>query len=121
MQGIVLFAHGSREPEWSEPFTRLARRVGERRPEARVVNAYLEHIAPTLDEAVASLAAEGAHEIVVAPLFFAPGGHVTRDLPRIVASLRAKHPSASLRVLPTIGEAEALLDAIAAWVASDPR
>ena len=119
--GIVLFAHGSRDPGWAAPFERLALRVRERRPDARVAVAYLELTPPTLEDAVAALVADGAREIAVVPVFLAPGGHVRRDLPVIVEALRARHPAARLRVLPTIGEADAVTGAIAAWIAAEAR
>ncbi len=114
--GIVLFAHGSRDPGWPAPFERLAQAVRARRPAAAVAIAYLELTPPTLDEAVASLVAGGAAEIVVAPVFLAPGGHVRRDLPLMVERLRARYPAVAMRVLPTLGEAAPLLDAIAGWI-----
>lgn len=119
--GIVLLAHGSRDPEWSTPFERLARRVRDRRQAVGVAVAYLEISPPTLAEAVASLVAAGAAEIVVAPLFLAPGGHVRRDLPQMIDAVRARYPGVTVRVLPTIGEADALLDALAAWIAAESR
>jgi sirohydrochlorin cobaltochelatase len=119
--GIVLFAHGSRDPGWAAPFERLAVRVRERRPDARVAVAYLELTPPTLEDAVAMLAADGAREIAVVPVFLAPGGHVRRDLPSMVEALRARHPAARFRVLPTIGEADAVTAAIAGWIAAETR
>jgi len=119
--GIVLFAHGSRDPGWAAPFERLAVRVRERRPDARVAVAYLELTPPTLEDAVAMLAADGAREIAVVPVFLAPGGHVRRDLPSMVEALRARHPAARFRVLPTIGEADAITAAIAAWIAAEAQ
>jgi sirohydrochlorin cobaltochelatase len=119
--GIVLFAHGSRDPDWAAPFERLAARVRGERPDARVALAYLELMPPTLDAAVAALVADGASEIAVVPVFLAPGGHVRRDLPRAIEALRASHPAARFRVLPTIGEADAVTGAIAAWIAAETR
>ena len=119
--GIVLLAHGSRDPEWSTPFERLARRVRDRRGAVGVAVAYLEIAPPTLGEAVASLVAAGAAEIVVVPLFLAPGGHVRRDLPQMVDAVRARYPGVAVRVLPTIGEADSLLDALAAWITDESR
>ena len=119
--GIVLFAHGSRDAGWAAPFERLAARVRSERPEALVAVAYLELTPPTLEDAVAALVAQGAREITVAPVFLAPGGHVRRDLPVIVEALRARHPAARFRVLPTIGEADAIAGAIAAWIAAETR
>jgi sirohydrochlorin cobaltochelatase len=118
---IVLFAHGSRDPDWAAPFERLASRVRTARPDARVAAAYLEITPPTLPDAVGALVAAGARAIDVVPVFLAPGGHVRRDLPAMVAVLRARHPDARFRVLPTIGEADAIADAIAAWIAAEAR
>ena len=118
---IVLFAHGSRDPGWTEPFERLAARVRAERPDARVALAYLEITPPTLEDAVAALVAGGAREIAVVPVFLAPGGHVRRDLPLIVERLQGRHPGARFRVLPAIGEADAVTGAIAAWIAAAAR
>jgi len=119
--GIVLLAHGSRDPEWSTPFERLAQRVRDRRQAVGVAVAYLEIAPPTLGEAVASLVAAGAAEIVVVPLFLAPGGHVRRDLPQMIDAVRARYPGVTVRVLPTIGEARSEVDALAAWIADESR
>lgn len=119
--GIALVAHGSRDAGWAAPFERLAARVRSERPEALVALAYLELAPPTLEEAVAALVAQGAREIAVVPLFLAPGGHVRRDLPAMVDALRARHPAARFRVLPAIGEADAITGAIAAWIAAETR
>ena len=119
--GIVLFAHGSRDPGWAAPFERLAARVRERRREADVAIAYLELMPPTLEEAVAALVGRGARDVTVVPVFLAPGGHVRRDLPLMVDALRARHPGLAFRVLPTLGEADALIDAMAAWIAAGTR
>ena len=118
---IVLFAHGSRDPGWTEPFERLAARVRAARPDARVALAYLEITPPTLADAADALVAGGAREIAVVPVFLAPGGHVRRDLPLMVERLQASHPAARFRVLPAIGEADAVTGAIAAWIAATAR
>ncbi|HTO46044.1 MAG TPA: CbiX/SirB N-terminal domain-containing protein [Burkholderiales bacterium] len=118
---IVLFAHGSRDPDWAEPFERLAARVRAERPGARVALAYLEITPPTLEDAVAALVADGAREVAVVPVFLAPGGHVRRDLPLVIERLRSRHPAVRFRVLPTVGEADAVTGAIAAWIAAAAR
>jgi len=55
-EGIVLFAHGSRDPEWARPFQRIAEIVGRTAPHCVVKLAYLEITRPSLEEAVAALA-----------------------------------------------------------------
>jgi sirohydrochlorin cobaltochelatase len=42
-EGLVLFAHGSRDPEWARPFERIAAILRERLPATAVGLAFLEH------------------------------------------------------------------------------
>ena len=79
-EGIVLLGHGSKDPEWSQPFEKIAVSVAKRLPAVAVALAYLEH-GPSLEEAVTVLAAKGALSIRVVPLFLGTGGHVKEDLP----------------------------------------
>ncbi|MBX6393533.1 MAG: CbiX/SirB N-terminal domain-containing protein [Burkholderiales bacterium] len=115
--GILLFAHGSRTREWAAPFERIGERIAARRSDTAVVCAYLELMSPDFHSAVDGLVEQGVARITVAPLFLASGSHVQHDLPRLVEEAIERHPQLRIRVLPVIGEAEALLDAIAAWVA----
>ena len=112
-EGIVLLGHGSRDPEWSQPFEKIAVSVGKRLPAVAVALAYLEH-GPSLEEAVTALAAKGALSIRVVPLFLGTGGHVKEDLPKLVA--QAKRPEIQLALDKPIGEQAEVIDAIAAAI-----
>jgi sirohydrochlorin cobaltochelatase len=112
--GLVLFAHGSREPRWAQPFEAVAAGVRARAPHAEVALAYLELMAPTLADAVAQLVARGCSRIDVVPLFLGAGGHVRPDQPARLQALRALHPAVALRLRPAIGEAPEVLAAMAA-------
>ena len=114
-QGIVLIAHGSRDPQWSRPFEQLAAMLTARLPAVCVGLAYLEH-GPSLEEAVAALLARGAAAIRVVPVFLGAGGHVKADLPRLVAA--AGRPGASLTLEPPIGEQPQVLEAIVRVIAA---
>ena len=118
MRGIVLFAHGARDPEWAEPFHEIRRRVRDTRPEYPIELAFLENMSPTLEEAIASLAAEGASAITVFPLFMAQGGHLKQDLPRILEAIRATHPHVPICLESALGEVPEILDSVAAWILS---
>jgi sirohydrochlorin cobaltochelatase len=109
-QGIVLFAHGSRDPEWSRPFERIAAQLSK---DFLVRVAYLELMRPSLGEAVASLAAAGAGSIRIVPVFLGQGGHVKEDLPRLVAEAGAAHPGLKLILEKPIGEQPQVIAAIA--------
>jgi sirohydrochlorin cobaltochelatase len=116
MHGIVLFAHGSRDSEWARPFEAIRDRVRGTRPECPIEVAYLEVMAPTLEEAIASLVREGASAISVFPLFMAQGGHLKQDLPRILDAIRANYPRVPMSLESAVGEVPELLDAIATWI-----
>ena len=118
----MLFAHGARDAQWGEPFRAMQKAVAGRRPDLTVELAFLEIMEPGLGACVARLAGEGHGRIVIAPLFLAQGGHLKKDLPRLLKDLESKHPDADISVLPPIGEVTELLDAISEWlVNSAPR
>jgi sirohydrochlorin cobaltochelatase len=114
-QGIVLLAHGSKDPEWSRPFERIAAIVGEKQPAVCVGLAFLEH-GPSLDEVVAALIAKGAASIRVVPVFLGQGGHVKQDLPRLVES--SMRPGVQLLLDKAIGEQPQVVEAIASAIAA---
>ena len=113
MQGILLFAHGARDPAWARPFEAIAARMRAAAPGRAVTLAYLELMQPGLKDAVAAMRAEGCDDITVVPLFLGAGGHVKRDLPALMDELRQTHPGLALRATPAIGEAEVVTQAIA--------
>jgi sirohydrochlorin cobaltochelatase len=113
-EGIVLVAHGSRDPEWSRPFERIAASLAQRLPAVSVGLAYLEH-GPSLDETVTALVAKGVGSIRVIPLFLGQGGHVKQDLPRLVSE--SARPGLALALDKPIGEQSLVIEAIASAIA----
>jgi sirohydrochlorin cobaltochelatase len=113
-QGIVLVAHGSRDPDWSRPFERLAAALEKKLPAVAVALAYLEH-GPSVEEALAALVAKGVGGIRVVPVFLGAGGHVKEDIPRLVAAAALSVP---VTVDAPIGEQAQVIDAIAEGIAA---
>lgn len=107
-RGIVLLAHGSRDPQWRAPVEAVAERIRARQPDTPVCCAYLEICPPSLAEATASLVAAGARQIRVFPIFFGVGKHAREDLPRLIRHIRTEHPAVAIELLPSAGEYEQL-------------
>jgi sirohydrochlorin cobaltochelatase len=105
---VVLFAHGSRDPQWRAPIEAVATQIRACQPETQVCCAYLELCAPSLPEAAHQLAATGARHIKVFPIFFGVGKHAREDLPLLVQQIRAAHPDVLIELLPTAGEYQQL-------------
>jgi len=120
-RGLLLFAHGARDPRWAVPFEEVARRVRGHEPAASVELAFLEFITPTLRVAGEALVASGCTRIDVVPLFLGAGGHVRKDLPALLAELSAEHPAVRWQLQRAIGEVDSVIDAMAraAVVAND--
>jgi sirohydrochlorin cobaltochelatase len=116
MQGIVLFAHGARDPDWARPFEAIRDCVRKQRPEYPIELAYLEVMSPTLEDAIESLVREGASDVTVFPLFMAQGGHLKQDLPRMLSAIRAAHPHIPIRLESAIGDVPEIVEAIARWI-----
>lgn len=118
MKSVLLFAHGARNPEWARPIVAIRDAMRELQPQLRVDCAFLEFIDPLLDAAIDQQVAAGCDEIVVVPIFMASSGHTQRELPVLLAAARARHPALRLRAATPIGEAAAVIAAIAEYALS---
>ncbi len=107
-RGIVLLAHGSRDPQWRAPVEAVAERIRARQPGTPVCCAYLEICPPSLAEATVRLIAAGARQIRIFPIFFGVGKHAREDLPRLISRIRTEHPGVVIELLPSAGEYEQL-------------
>ena len=109
--GVLLIAHGSRDPGWAAPFETLRKILA---AQSVVVElAFLERMQPDLAAAAASLVDRGCTRAVVVPVFLGQGGHVREDLPRLVAEAMRLHPAIALSLAAPIGEDPQVINAIA--------
>lgn len=119
-RGLILFAHGSRDPRWSEPFQRVRDLVATQAPHLSVALAYLESATPDLEQAVATLVAGGTRSIRIAPLFFGRGSHLRDDLPRQIDAVCRRFPDVAFEVTETAGESDSVVGALAAFALHAP-
>jgi sirohydrochlorin ferrochelatase len=91
--GVVLVAHGSRDPRAAVATSALARAVGRAHPSWAVRAAYLDHAGPRPIEALESLPVRDA---VVVPLLLTSAYHGRVDIPAVLASAGALPVSVSL-------------------------
>jgi sirohydrochlorin cobaltochelatase len=115
MRGLILFAHGARDPRWAEPLNRLCDRVVKAAPGTPVEVAFLELMAPDLATAADRLVASGCDGISIVPAFLGQGGHVRRDLVNLIASVADRHPRIDIRCAVAVGEDDSVLDALAGY------
>jgi sirohydrochlorin cobaltochelatase len=116
---LVLFAHGSRDPEWAAPLRSIQERIRRQRPALTVEIAYLELMTPRFPDVLEALVASGKRRIAIAPLFMAQGAHLREDLAGLVATARARHSDVRIKLLPPIGEVEPIIEAMSTWIAAN--
>jgi sirohydrochlorin ferrochelatase len=119
---LLLVAHGSPDPAANDCVREVAALLRARRSYAAVALSYLSLNAPTIGEAIAALAAAGQRQVVVLPYMLQLGGHVSEDLPALVAAAAAAHPQVQMRVAAYLGYdpliAEVISDRVTALRAS---
>lgn len=113
-KGLLLFAHGARDPAWARPFDAVREQCRAAHPGRPVALAFLEFMSPGLVEAGTALAAQGCRAVEVVPLFLGAGGHVRKDIPRLLAELSAAHPDVRWTLKRSIGEDAGVIAAMAA-------
>jgi sirohydrochlorin cobaltochelatase len=117
--GIILFAHGSRDPLWKLPIEAVAARIREREVDAQVACAYLELTTPDLPSVAAQMITTGALALRIVPMFLGVGRHAREDLPVLVTQLQADHPQVHFELQAAVGENPLLID-LMAQIAIDP-
>jgi sirohydrochlorin ferrochelatase len=74
--------------------------------------AFLEGGKPSLGEAAAQLASEGASRIVVLPYFLTLGLHLQRDLPNLIEQAKGRVPGVAIEVTPPLDGHPAMVEAL---------
>ena len=116
--GVILFAHGSRDPKWRLPIEAVASLIEKQRDDVAVACAYLELTEPDLPSVVARWVEQGIHKISVMPMFLGAGRHAREDLPRMVYYLQMQYPALEFRLQTPIGE-DPRITALMALIAAD--
>ena len=114
--GLILFAHGSRDPSWGESLQALARELAAVDPALAVRCAFLELQPPDLGSVVAQMAPE-VQRLWVCPVFWAANGHVRRDLPALLDALRRTYPGLPIELLPALSDLPGMLPFLARTLA----
>ena len=108
----VLIAHGSRRAESSKEHAALCAAVSAAAG-TDVRPAYLELAEPSILDAVAGAAADGATTVRLLPYFLHPGNHVREDLPRLAETARVAHPGIDVDLRTHVGADPRLVELLA--------
>ena len=120
-QGIILFAHGSRDPLWHKPMEAVAQQIRLTNHQMHVVCAYLELSTPDLAKAAQTLIDTGVRLITIVPMFLGVGKHAREDLPLLVNALSQAHPTMEFMLQKAVGEDDRLVQVLARIALNHPE
>ena len=116
---LLIAGHGTRDPEGAAAFTAFTARVARLHSnEMPVAGGFIELSEPPLKDAVATLTAQGHHDLVAVPLMLSAAGHSKGDIPAALARETGRHPGLSVRYGRPLGPHPVLLDLMAARIAA---
>lgn len=104
VRGLILLAHGSRDPLWRQPIEAVRAAVHAAQPDLPCLCAYLDACAPDLPTAAGTLMTQGVTQFTVLPLFLGTGKHAREDIPRLLQQLSLAHPHCQFELMTAAGE-----------------
>lgn len=109
-RGLILFAHGSLDRNWSKSIDKLVNRISANLENAYVEAAYLKDSEPDIYSVVGKFVSAGCGSITIVPMFLAAGSHAAKDFPEIGRNLRIKNPDVDFEWKNAIGQWEETLN-----------
>lgn len=109
---LIAVAHGSRDPRSAATMYAVVEQIAAARPDLDVHLAFLDLNAPSVDQVVDSVAAEGHSHAVVVPLLLGSAFHARVDLPGMLDEIRARHPRLRLTQADVLGADPRLITAL---------
>ncbi|WP_280261971.1 sirohydrochlorin chelatase [Nocardia wallacei] len=121
---LIAVAHGSRDPRSAATMSAVVADLSVRRPDLDIRLAFLDLNAPSVEQVVDAVAAQGHTEAVVVPLLLGNAFHARVDLPGMLAAARIRHPRLHLTQAEVLGDDPRLITALRDRILStgaDPR
>jgi sirohydrochlorin ferrochelatase len=111
IKGLLLIAHGSRNPEANEDLVLLGRQM--EGGEFPVVEpSYLELAQPSIEDGAKKCISRGATDITMVPYFLSAGVHVKTDLQEALENLGKEYPHARFKLTAHLGRHPLLLEIV---------
>jgi len=106
---VILFCHGSSDPQWSEPFRVLTRSLQDIYDKNKVHLAFLERCEPSLVTLVEHIAKQGPAHVKILPVFLSSGKHLREDVPPMIKDFNKQYQDLSFETLPPVGQQDAFI------------
>ncbi len=104
---IVLLAHGSPDSRWKKSLNKTVLKFKKIFGENKINACFLNFNKPSFKDIVKKLNAKNIKRIKILPLFLGSGGHIEKDIPKLVLSVKKEYAKLKIEMLPSIGQSPA--------------
>ncbi|MFI6998846.1 sirohydrochlorin chelatase [Nocardia sp. NPDC050175] len=109
---LIAVAHGSRDPRSAATVAAVVAGLAAARPGVDVRLAFLDLNAPSVEQVVDAIAAQGHTHAVVVPLLLGNAFHARVDLPGLLTAAHGRHPQLHLTQADVLGPDARLIAAL---------
>ncbi|WP_072688370.1 sirohydrochlorin chelatase [Rhodococcus marinonascens] len=109
---LIAVAHGSRDPRSARVVATAVSALRAQRPDLDVRLCFLDLNAPSVDQVLDAVAAEGHPSAVVVPMLLGSAFHARVDLPGLLDAVRLRHPHLHVQQADVLGQDTRLIDAV---------
>jgi len=89
---VIILGHGSKNSRADDTIREITATVKRLGAYAVVEHAFLQHTAPSPQDALESCIQQNVDRIVIVPLFMQAGAHVSKDIPSLAEQAKKKYP-----------------------------
>jgi sirohydrochlorin ferrochelatase len=112
MTPLIAVAHGSRDPRSARVVAAAVSALRAKRPDLDVRLCFLDLNAPSVDQVIDTVAAEGHSSAVVVPMLLGSAFHARVDLSALLDAARLRHPHLHVRQADVLGHDARLVEAV---------
>ncbi|MFF2875967.1 sirohydrochlorin chelatase [Gottfriedia sp. NPDC057991] len=109
---VVYIGHGSRKQEGNEQFIHFIQSVIKEIPIQNQEYAFLELVAPTIQQSLEKIIVEGARNILVVPVLLFAAGHYKRDIPDELNVVLKRFPHVNIMTTEPFGIHEKMIQLV---------
>ncbi|AQY50594.1 cobalamin (vitamin B12) biosynthesis CbiX protein [Listeria weihenstephanensis FSL R9-0317] len=103
MRAIIYIGNGTQLAEGNAEFRTFINQIKTKRPETIQELGFLHMSYPTIEIACEKAIIAGADELIVVPVFLFSATNIKHEIPKILQSLKHKHPTITIKMTETFG------------------
>lgn len=103
MKGVILVAHGSREPSAQKEFFTLINLLKPMLPGCMVEGAFLQFSPKTIESSLDELDKSGVNDVILLPYFLFNGVHSKKNIPSLVEKYLSLHSHMKIKIGSVLG------------------